>query len=130
MHGKSQRKAWPGVARHAQERSCPSPTELRLSLSAPILASFSSSSPPPPPPFSCFMPSHDKVLANHRASLESASPQNFCDDLNAMGDNQLPPDSHSAWKLHASAHSIHCGSQLAADCYLMHSSGHKKYCSP
>ena len=39
----------------------------------------------------------------HRASLESAGPQNHCDDLNALGDNQLPADSQSAWKLHASA---------------------------
>ena len=40
----------------------------------------------------------------HRGFLESAGPQNSCDHLNALGDNQLPADSHSAWKLHACMH--------------------------
>ena len=66
------------------------------------------------------------LCSDHRASLESAGPQNSCDRLNALGDNQLPPDSHSAWKLHASAcmHAL-INSTEAADCHLMHSSGRK-----
>ena len=39
----------------------------------------------------------------HRGFLESARPQISCDHLNALRDNQLPADSHSAWKLHAFA---------------------------
>ena len=39
----------------------------------------------------------------HGGFLESAGPQNSCDLLNALSDNQLPADSQSAWKLHASA---------------------------
>ena len=63
--------------------------------------------------------------STHRASLESAGPQNSCDRLNALGENQLPPDSHSAWKFHAPAcmplhactHQFHWGSWLSPNSF-------------
>ena len=52
----------------------------------------------------------------------------FCDHLNTLNDNKLPD---SNWSVHAClqmhATSMHCGSQLAADCHLMHSRGHKNF---
>ena len=50
----------------------------------------------------------------------------FCDHLNALGENQLPADSHSAWKLHTSAcmHTSIPVRQLIVTC---HSSGHKNF---
>ena len=46
------------------------------------------------------------VERDHRASLESAGPQNSCDRLTAFSDNQLPADSHSAC-MHADACNFH-----------------------
>ena len=43
---------------------------------------------------------------------------NFCDCLTAFGDNQLPPDSHSAWKLHASACMHACTHQFQSGSWL------------
>ena len=49
------------------------------------------------------------VCVGHRGFLESVGLQNSCDYLNELGDNQLPADSYSAWKLHTSAcmHAVH-----------------------
>ena len=51
----------------------------------------------------------------------------FCDHLTALGDNQLPADSHSAWKLHASASASIPVRQLIVTC---RSSGHKNFAGP
>ena len=40
---------------------------------------------------------------NHRVFLESAAPENLCYHLNASAVRQLPADSLSAMKFHASA---------------------------
>ena len=71
-------------------------------------------------------PSSDCI---HRASLESAGPQNCCDWLTAFGERQLPADSHSAC-MHADA--CRCMQMHAAwaDCHRMQSSSHKNYCAP
>ena len=59
----------------------------------------------------------------HRGFLESAQALwctvFFFDHLNALGDNQLPADSHSAWKC---MHTLIPVRQLIVTC---HSSGHK-----
>ena len=49
----------------------------------------------------------------HRGFLDSSGPQNSCDHLNALGDNQLPRDSQSVWKLHACTHQFQLGSWLS-----------------
>ena len=43
----------------------------------------------------------------------------FCDHLNALSDNQLPADTHSAWKFVAlPCMHAHINSSEAADCHL------------
>ena len=57
-------------------------------------------------------------------------PSIFCDNLNALGDNQLPPDLHSAWKLHALAYMhVHINSSEAADCHLSFKWS-QEFCAP
>ena len=50
----------------------------------------------------------------------------FCDHLTALGDNQLPADSHSAWKLHASA-CMHTSIPVRQLIVTAHSSGHQNF---
>ena len=62
----------------------------------------------------------------HRASLESAGPLNSCDRWTAFGDNQLQADSHSAWKLHASAvcHIVKTNTKILVKSSSMYLLGH------
>ena len=64
---------------------------------------------------------------HHRASLESAGPQNSCNHLNDKWQSAASVKLMCACML---ATSMHCGCQLAVDCHLMHSSGHKNYSAP
>ena len=48
----------------------------------------------------------------------------FCDHLNAFNDNQLN-GIDVCMQMHET--SMHCGSQLAADCHPMQSKGHKNF---